>query len=256
MKAVARRLASRWRRSWSRRALLLLALVATMPVVAEQVVASGDSPVRAEFGSETERYPHGVLGDTIEYGSLHLEFPDGRVETFVLPDHLVFEDIKPRLADVDRDGVLEVVVVESSASAGARLAIYGHRGRIAATPFIGTRFRWLAPVGVADLDDDGFVELSYIDRPHLAKRLKIWRFRNGRLEHVATAPGLTNHRIGENFISGGLRDCGRGPEVITADANWSNVMVSRLVRGKIDTRVVSRFKDAQSLEDALNCVFE
>ena len=58
-----------------------------------------------------------------------------------------------------------MIVVESHA-ARARLAVWGAGGRLAAIPFIGTRFRWLAPLGAADLDGDGRVEIAYAETPH------------------------------------------------------------------------------------------
>ncbi|KIC43419.1 hypothetical protein RA27_02990 [Ruegeria sp. ANG-R] len=201
--------------------------------------ASADTIVSARFTEPTARYAHGVLGDAIEYGALELSVehtPSDQtspaagtilrsVVTIRLPDDRVFEDLSPRVADVDQDGLPEVIVVETHQQTGAQLAIYDAIGhKIAATPHIGTRFRWLAPVGAADLDGDGHVEIAYVDRPHLAKTLRIWRFRNGALTEIATLPGLTNHRIGEDFISGGLRNCDSGPELILASADWSRII--------------------------------
>jgi hypothetical protein len=40
-------------------------------------------------------------------------------------------------------------------------------------------------------------------------------------------PGLTNHRIGEAVISGGVRDCGQGPELILASKDWTRLMQVR-----------------------------
>ncbi len=45
------------------------------------------------------------------------------------------------------------------------------------------------------------------------------------LAETLRLPGLTNHRIGEAFISGGLRDCGAGAELVLASADWSRVML-------------------------------
>ena len=97
------------------------------------------------------------------------------------------------------------------------------------------------------------MEIAYIDRPHLAKTLRIWRFRDGALHPVADLPGLTNHRIGEDFITSGIRDCGQGPELITADAGWRQVMASRLSDGQIETRAIGAFRSLQSVADALSC---
>ena len=70
------------------------------------------------------------------------------------------------------------------------------------------------------------MEIAYVDRPHLAKVLRIWRHEGGGLRHVTDVPGLTNHRIGWDRIPGGIRDCGRGPEMITADGGWRRVIAT------------------------------
>lgn len=207
----------------------------------------------ARYTDRTDRYPHGVLGDQIEWGALEITLTDGTRQRIVLPDEQVFEDLEPRLADVDLDGDLEVVVVESHASLGARLAIFDADGLVAATPNIGTRFRWLAPIAIADLDGDGAVEIAYIDRPHLAKTLRVWRFADGALEQIASQTGLTNHRIGEDFISGGLRDCGDGPEMIVATGNWSSVVSVQLKDGALVERTLGAFAGQASITDALAC---
>ncbi len=207
----------------------------------------------ARYSAPTTRYAHGVLGDAIEYGALTLEMAAGPDRRIVLPDTRVFEDIAPRLADLDGDGAPEVITVESDNQRGARLSIYGPDGLIAATPFIGRPYRWLAPIGAADLDGDGYTEIAYIDRPHLAKLLRVWRFKDGQLELVAEQNGLTNHRIGDDFITGGIRDCGQGPEMITADADWGQVLSTQLRAGGFSTRTLGQIGGGASVEKALGC---
>ena len=121
-----------------------------------------------------------------------------------------------------------------------------------ATPPIGARNRWLAPAAIADLDGDGRVEIAYVDRPHLAKVLRIWRYENGALHHVTDQQGLTNHRIGDETIAGGLRTCGGTPEILTANADWSHIIATRLVSGRTQTRSLDRYS-ATALRRALTC---
>jgi hypothetical protein len=103
------------------------------------------------------------------------------------------------------------------------------------------------------LDGDGKVEIAYIDRPHLAKTLRVWRYENGALTHVADFGGLTNHRIGEADIGGGIRDCGDGPEMITANADWTRVMATTFAAEKLSTRELGNHVDRGSFATAFAC---
>ncbi|TCO72833.1 FG-GAP repeat domain-containing protein [Rhodovulum euryhalinum] len=228
-----------------RRAALLAAALLAAPAAAEIV--------SARYALPTPRYDHGVLGDAIEWGALEVRLADGTGRRIVLPDTRVFEDTAPRLADLDGDGAPEVIAVETDLERGARLSVYGVDGLIAATPFIGTRHRWLAPVGAADLDGDGQMEIAIVDRPHLARILRVWRFEAGRLTEIASAEGLTNHRIGDRAISGGLRDCGTGPELVLASPDWSRIILARLRDGRIDTRATSLPATPAGFRTALGC---
>lgn len=226
------------------RTIAVVALLATS--------ACADTILSADYADPTDRYAHGILGDAIEWGGLRLQTEAGPRQ-FTLPQDRVFEDVAPRLVDLDNDGAPEVVVVETLNTAGAQLAVYDATGKIAATPHIGRTNRWLAPIGATDLDGDGMVEIAYIDRPHLAKTLRVWRFTDGALVHIADLDGLTNHRIGESDIGGGIRDCGQGPEMITASADWTQVMASTLTDGRLETRAIGPHRDRSSFAAALAC---
>lgn len=214
--------------------------------------AAAQTVVSATYDEPVTRYSHGVLGDAIEWGTLRLGFDDGRALALRLPKTRVFEDLAPRLVDLGDQ--VAAMVVETDLSLGARLALYGADGLIAAGPFIGQPHRWLAPVGAADLDGDGRVEIAYVDRPHLARVLKVWRYVPGEaaLQPVAGARGFTNHRIGWDWIAGGLRDCGAGPEMVLPDADWARVMAVRLHNGALTAADLGPY-DARALDRALRC---
>lgn len=183
-------------------------------------------PIRARLSTPTDRYDHDVLGGlppwtVLEVGAVACGACRHGSETvqILLPDELVFEDVAPRLWDVTGDGRPEIVVVESHVQKGARLAVWTYSDigadltRLATTDFIGTRHRWLAPAGAADFDGDGRILIAYVDRPHILGDLVFVQLDGDRLVETARLPGLTNHRIGDDVISGGLRDCGQGPEL-------------------------------------------
>ena len=230
-----------WRAAW-----LVVTLVCLAGGGAAQTIQA------ARFTDPTTRYAHGVLGDAVEYGGLQITVlsSSGKrlTRSIMLPGSHVFEDIAPRLWDVTGDGLPEVVVIETDVARGAALAVYGPAGKLAETPHIGRTNRWLAPIGAADLDGDGIIEIAYIDRPHLAKELRVWSFVNGDLRPLARASGLTNHRIGEDFISGALIQCNGIPTIITANADWSRRMGTVLQAGTLVSRDLGPFAGRQSLE--------
>ncbi len=226
---------------------------AVIAILALALPAQGQDITAARYTDPTTRYAHGVFGDIVEWGTLEFTLNTGQTARLVLPQNRVFEDLAPRLYDLDQDGDLEAVVIESHANYGARLAIYDWTGLVDATPYIGHRNRWLAPFAITDLDGDGLVELAYIDRPHLAKTLRVWRFANGGLSQVASLTGLTNHRFGQDYISGGVRDCGDGVEMILASANWSQVMAVRLQDDSLKANAIGPFNGPASWGAALSC---
>ena len=217
--------------------------------------AAAEGVRSAQYEDPTTRYAHGVLGDAIEHGALVVETTNGRRLKFVLPQSRVFEDTAPRVVDVDGDGDNEVVVVESDATRGARIAIYDESGLIATNPYIGQRNRWLAPAGIAaaDLDGDGRIELAFVDRPHLAKTLRIYEFNAGELLLEASFQAVTNHRIGERDIAGGIRTCAGVPEVVVADANWREVLAIRWNGKSFDVTRLGAHQGRASFAHAMAC---
>lgn len=206
----------------------------------------------ADYAAPTDRYPHGALGDDLEWGALVL-MVGGQQRRFILPEELVFEDTAPRLADLDGDGAPEVIVVESHATQGARLAVWGPGGRIAATHFIGTRFRWLAPLGAADLDGDGRVEIAYVETPHLGRTLRLVRLEGEALVPVAEAKGHSNHRFGDTFLQGGIAGCPGGAVIVTADAGWRRALHTRWQGGALLTEDAGRYAGPDSLAPGAAC---
>lgn len=232
------------------------------PPMSEMATSDTGPVVVARYFGATTDYAHGVLGDAIEARGLLVRYDDGdRVicDTVEAGPDRVFEDTAPRLSDLNGNGVKEVIAVASHADQGARLEVYGYPGPgqdfqlLAHTPYIGTRNRWLAPIGAADLDGDGVTEIAYIDRPHLAKTLRIWRYENSRLTEVAARQGFSNHKIGWPFIAGGLRDCGTGVEMILATANWDRLMAVRFENGTVATDDLGAYRKPEDFDKAMNC---
>lgn len=229
----------------------LLFLILLIPLAA----TAGGGIVKAEYGPDVDVYPHRIMGDVYEKQELLVVDADGIKHSLTLSSN-VFEDIAPRVADMDGDGLNDVVVVETDVNLGASLAIYslGPDGffKLTATPHIGRAFRWLAPAGVADFDGDGQNDVAYVEAPHLGKVLRFWTMRGGKLVEIAAASGLTNHRIGDRFISGGIRTCDGVAEVLTANGDWLRVFATRMTEGRLEFSDLGSYSP-QAMTNALTC---
>lgn len=164
------------------------------------------------------------------------------------------------MVDLDGDGAPEVVTVVSLPGEGAALWILGvtggNVGILAQNAPIGQHHRWLAVAAIADLDGDGRIEIAYVDRPHLARILRVVEVGTGAgqwsLTEEASAPGHTNHHFGSPVIEGGLRLCD-GAEVVTASADWTRILATRLEGGALLSRDIGRYAGQDSMAVALTC---
>jgi hypothetical protein len=187
--------------AWVTLTQAVIAMAGDLSPMEGSFVAVGDKDIaRAWLAQPTGRYPHGVFGDEVEAGTLVVETAAGAQHAYRLDDGSVFEDVSPRLADLDADGRDEVWTMRSDFFAGARLEAYGLQDgklvrQFAADP-IGLGFRWLNPIGVADFDGDGVREAAYVQTPHIGGIVTIVRASGERLVRVARLSGYSNHAMG------------------------------------------------------------
>jgi len=167
-------------------------------------VVTGAGGLRAWLVYPTGRYAHGVLGDAVEAAGIRVALPDGRLLTLRLPDDSVFEDRFPRFADLDGDGRDEIYLVRSYLDRGAALVVIDITDDalkiVAETVPIGRAQRWLNPVGAADLDGNGRMDIAVVITPHIGGTLAVYEFAGNRLQLRYQAEGFSNHAIGSREL--------------------------------------------------------
>ena len=168
-------------------------------------IAKGRGVVaEAWLADPTQRYQHFVLGSDYEAGSLVVKLTNGKTLKLVLGEDAVFEDRQPRLADLDGDGVDEIVLVKSYLTRGAALAVISVRGdklvTIAETPPTGRPHTWINPAGIADFDGDGRLDIAYVQMPHILGLLRFWTLHDGKLVEIAQIAGVSNHVAGSPHL--------------------------------------------------------
>ena len=170
----------------------------------EQAIAkSVNGRFYAQYAMPTSKYSHGVLGDQIEAEKL-VVVRDSTFYELVLAENFVFEDIRPRLYDVDGDGDMEIITIRTDLTNGAGIAIYkiqdGEIREYSSIREIGKSNRWLNIVAIDDLDNDGIVEIVWIETPHIGGVLKIARISNGVLDVISEEAGYSNHGLGDRNL--------------------------------------------------------
>ncbi|MEN0002368.1 MAG: hypothetical protein AAF940_15940 [Pseudomonadota bacterium] len=166
-----------------------------------KIATASEGKVRAAwFGQPTERYQHCVLGDCIEAGSLHVQLQDGSMLEHVLPADQVFEDITPRLFDLDGDGSSEIVTIRASNSGGGAVVIYALRDgalvELATSSENGRPNRWL---NIAQISAG---QILFVRTPHIGGRLAVLQIdASGAVrEENDVVTGMSNHVIGSREL--------------------------------------------------------
>ena len=214
------------------------------PLLDGQITYSHANGLWALYAKSTrDRYIHGILGDFFEGYALyvlrwHNETGLVGVEasTTLEGGSLVFEGLAPLWADVNGDGIDDILTTVAQDRDGAGLRLYfvtkegTSNGTIAGVPtyrldglpfassgFIGTSDRWLHQLAVGPLGPNGETEIVEIRTPHIGGIVRYYRWNSGsnELDLVARANSdYTSHDIGSRNLD----------QAVVADLNGDGIL--------------------------------
>jgi hypothetical protein len=152
----------------------------------------------------TDRYPHGVLGDKLEAGSVTVMTVSPNALSFrarhIVRPPAVIEDLIAMLSPIGEGSRPAVVVVKSVPHQGSSIVALGWRESnletLAEGPSFGQGNRWVHVIGAADLSGDSIPELIAVNTPHIAGVLVAYERRGIALVPTAKALGYASHSLG------------------------------------------------------------
>ncbi len=206
--------------------------LARLPIDAQpdaRLVMNSVGQVALYANATDQLYVHGIMGDRLEAATLLvLDVREGQIRLLArvdLPGEDVYEGIAPFWADIDGDGVEDLVTTVSNGSLGARLRAYlwdgGGVRQEADGPAIGQGNRWRHQLSAERFGPAGNIEVAATLTPHIGGALEFFRLGDAALERTATFPGVTTHALGSRNLdqtaAGDFNGDGR-PEVLAMDA--------------------------------------
>lgn len=170
------------------------------------VNSSGQIAVYAE--ATDGRYVHGIMGDDLEGSALVIvEIVDSSLQVTMRVDlqgEDVFEGLSPIWADVDEDGIDDLITTVSNGSLGAQIRVYtvNHDGQVSFIPgpAIGQGFRWRHQLVWGAFGPNGEMELVDVLTPHIGGIVEFMRYDGERLVVVESLSGYTSHVIGSRNL--------------------------------------------------------
>ncbi|WP_417798592.1 hypothetical protein [Terasakiella pusilla] len=222
--------------------LLALWCLFTSPVQAADIT-------QARFSLPTDSYDHCVLGDCTEYKAVEAILEDGYMLSFRLTDDSVFEDVTPRLVPMGLNGKKAILTIRSYPETGAALVLLEVRGGklkiTAESAPIGTAHRWQNPIGAADFDRDGKIEIASVHTPHLHGVLTLYERRGKKLVIDKQAQAFSNHQPGSAQLDMHEImnwDLDNMPDIILPDITRTTLKVVSFKSGEAEIIAEKKFK--------------
>lgn len=168
-------------------------------------VVSDDGLIAVYSDPSAAGYVHGIMGSDVENTTLTLlQVVDAQLQVVAvlrLPADEVFEGLSPLWADVDGDGMQDLITTVSSAALGAQIRVYDRAQNLIATgPAIGQGFRWRHQLAWGGFGENGEMGLIEVLTPHLGGRVGFFQLQGDQLVRTAVIAGFTSHVINSDNL--------------------------------------------------------
>jgi hypothetical protein len=198
-----------------------------------RIVLSDDGRIALYAEASNQRYLHGIMGDDLEGSALVvLKVVDDAFETLAridLEGDAVYEGLAPIWADVDEDGMQDLITSVSDSRVGSRIRVYliNYDGiREVDGQAIGQPNRWQHQLAWGAFGANGDMQLVDVLTPHIGGIVRFYQFTGDSLEIVATHSGYTSHTIGSRnldmAVAGDFNGDGQ-PEIVLPSQSLTRI---------------------------------
>jgi hypothetical protein len=196
-----------------------------------RIAVNSDGQAALYVDGTNQRYAHGIMGDDIEGAAMVVLEADGDnleiVSRVDLPGEEVFEGIMPMWADVDGDGVDDLITTASNSRDGAQIRVFRADGtHLAAGPAIGRGNRWRHQLAWGAFGPGGEMELVDVLTPHIGGVVEFFRDDGQTFNIVASLGGYTSHTIGSRNLDMAVAGDFNGDgqlEIVVADQSRQTI---------------------------------
>ena len=211
-------------------------------------VVNTDGLIAVYAGATDQRYVHGILGDNQEASGLAIVKLTSSQFGIQLRTDLqgedVFEGISPFWADVNEDGIEDLVTTVSNSTVGSWIRVYLFDGtqftaEVNSTP-LGQDSRWIHQIAFGPFGPNGENEIAAVRTPDINGAVQFLRYNaeTNALDTVGEKEGYTSHMIGSRnvdmAVAGDFNGDGQPELVLPAQDRTRIVGVQHTAEGVLE----------------------
>ena len=194
---------------------------------------------RAWLADPVQRIQGSAIGPLVA-GALVVQDNIGKQFRLELGLDQAFEDLRPRIADIEGGGEQTLFVVRSSRQGAALIAVRlegeGLLRIVGETPQVGRQNGWINPVGIADFTATGRKSIAIVTSPDQRGELEILNFVDRGFRKQLSVPGVSTHLPGTAIVDMaviGDFEANNGADIAVPDTSRRTIRILSFGHGQI-----------------------